>query len=288
MGDHFINDIYHGLQYANQDKVKDQNKKLYLNDTYNVRCFSSHLMSKIKEAPARLVKVLIHGLNEKRNVERSGQKICECQLQMPAALLPRYIIIVPDWDIVKHIGHYHYGVSIMIQKVMSWINRAIMTRKDDLSRAKAGTTSHSESKIVWIAMIDRVGCQDWALSIRNKFNSILETILADFDHHYIANINKPLSDSSFFSGTTLATSVTLRYWLEVDKIIKEFDTHNISLRPIKASDKPDQKLKMPPPSLTQHWKHCDSNWTQRNSQCSKTHRHTSSTERRSTATVRYR
>ena len=84
-----------------------------------------------------------------------------------------------------------------------------MTRKDDLSRAKAGATSHSEPKIVWIAMIDRVGCQDRALSIRNKFNSILETILADFDHHYIANINKLLSDSSFFSGTTLATSGTL-------------------------------------------------------------------------------
>ena len=68
VGDKFINDVYYGLQEANQENIKLQNEKLYLYDQYNVNCSSSNPLSKIKEAPARLVNSFIHALNEQDKI----------------------------------------------------------------------------------------------------------------------------------------------------------------------------------------------------------------------------
>ena len=69
VGDQFVNDIYYALQEANQDKVKGDGSKLYIYDSYNVKCFSSHPLSKAKEALARLLNALIHGLNEQKDAQ---------------------------------------------------------------------------------------------------------------------------------------------------------------------------------------------------------------------------
>ena len=164
IGDHFVNDIYYVLQELNQEQYKKDKKKIYMYDKYNVKCFSSHPLTKIKEALARLVNALIHGLNEQRdnNTEIPKEKVI-------SAFLPRYILVIPDWDIVKHIGHYQYGVSLIAQKVIHWIvsnmTKAVQSRKDDLEREKIGATHHSEPKIIWLAMINRPGCIDRALSV---------------------------------------------------------------------------------------------------------------------------
>ena len=112
IGDKFINEIYYALPEANQDRISETNHKLHIYDNYNVRCFSSHRLTKIKEAPARLVNSLINALNEDKSI-RSTHSMVERNLT--AAFLPRFIIVVPDWDIVKHVGHYKFGVMVITE-----------------------------------------------------------------------------------------------------------------------------------------------------------------------------
>ena len=87
--------------------------------------------------------------------------------------------------------------------MVSEINNVIEIRRDDLSRVKTGAVTHSEPKIVWIKMINRVGCYDKELAIRNKFNSILENELSGHSGHYVIDLNQKLNDASLFSNNNL-------------------------------------------------------------------------------------
>ena len=50
--------------------------------------------------------------------------------------LPRFVIVIPDWDILKMINHFGYGVSGMIGKTLNWLiiemQKSIKGRKDTL------------------------------------------------------------------------------------------------------------------------------------------------------------
>ena len=111
IGDKFINEVYYTLPEANQNTLENSKEKLYLYDQLNVKCFSLHPLTKIKEAPAQLVNSLVHALNEKPPDSESKTNV-----QTP--FLPRFIIVVPDWDIVKYVGHYKYGVTIITEKIV--------------------------------------------------------------------------------------------------------------------------------------------------------------------------
>ena len=245
VGDRFVNDIYYGLAEANQSHKRDQGEQLFIYSNFNIRGFVSNLLTKIKEAPARLVNSLIHAFNEKPAQDAEGRIVG------PAQFLPCFIIVIADWDIVKHISHYKYGISRIAHRLIKWIitnmDRAIQTRKDDLSRIKMGAVVATEPKVVWVKMIDRAGCQDKALAVRGKFNSILEDILVDHSNHYIMEINAQLCDASFFANNTLNTNGAIRYWLEIDKLICMYEKHDISLMPIKALDQPSFRMPPPPP-----------------------------------------
>ena len=173
------------------------------------------------------------------------------------AFLPGHILILPDWDIIKHIGHYKYGFSIIAEKILQWlvtnISRAVESRKDDLANVKTGATVHSEPKLIWVATINRIGCYDKALSVRSKFNSILEDVLGDFDGHYIVNMSKKMSKGAFYSQHGITQSGATRYWLEIDKTLKELDMHDMSLWPLKARECPQNSFKMPPPPPERRW-----------------------------------
>ena len=249
MGDIFINKIFYALPEANQNKYKSDKVQLYLYDYYNVQCFVSNPLTKLKELPARVVNSLIHALNDNSDEEDKKSDIKEKKF---APFLPRFILIVPDWDIVKHIGHYQYGVSIITEKLLKWIimqmERAIAVRKEDLARTKAGATLPNDPKMIWVAMVDRVGCFDCALSVRNKFNSVLETILADHKHHYIIDINRQLNDSTYFSANTFNNEGAMRYLLEINQKIRDFDAaQGDSLKPLKPTDRKPDRYRMPPP-----------------------------------------
>ena len=93
--------------------------------------FSSNPLSNIKEALARLVNSLIHALNEPPKETKEQDQVNKNSLTAP--FLPRFVIVVPDWDIVKHVGHYKYGFTVITKKLIHWVV-ANMTRSVDVCR----------------------------------------------------------------------------------------------------------------------------------------------------------
>ena len=239
IGDSFINKMYYVLSEANTERVKKINKKLYVYDHYNIRCFAPNPLSKIKDVPVHLVNALIHGLNEK--LDTTGW--------MP--FLPRFLIVVPDWDIVKYIGHYKFGITVITEGLLHWIIsnmvQAVDTHCNYLARVKKGATTYNEPKVIWIKMVDRVACVDKALAIRTKFNRILENVLSEYTCHYIIDINNKMRDSAYFDEKGPTEAGAKRFWIEVDEMLSLFDSHDISLKPIKRESSIEQKFRMPPP-----------------------------------------
>ena len=96
---------------------------------------------------------------------------------------------MPDWDLVKNLTDISFGISIIIERILKWvvkaINRAIQMRKDDLAKIKAGSVVRNEPKIMWVKMVNRPVVVHRALAIRHKFNRALENSIADNRNHFI-------------------------------------------------------------------------------------------------------
>ena len=221
IGDLFVSQVFHALPYRNTQNRLAKKGPLYVYDNFTVKCFSTNPLSKIKEAHAHLVNSLIHGLNKNK-------------------YLPRLIIILPDWDIVKYVGEVSFGIFLILEKMLSWtveaMYRAIETRKEDLRKFKSGVVTYGEPKILWVKMIDRVGVIDRALAVCNKFNRALENVLSRRRNNYVIDVNNKINDASFFSQQLkeLNDDGLHRFWLEIDKKIEEFEYNKDPFIPKKA------------------------------------------------------
>ena len=211
--------MYHAVK-AIQLVAKTKRDELSIFWEFNVDCFTTHPMSLTKSAPARLLNAFIKALNEK-----------DCKS------LPRLVIFVPDWDLVKNINFYKSGAKRAFDAVLKWImhnaNRAIQSKKDSLAHKKPGSVTPSEPKIIWVKMIERIGGEyDKALSVRYRFNAALEDQLADHKHHYILDIGKNIADPNYLSARNQLNDDGMhRYWRELDRLIDLFEQDHDNFKP---------------------------------------------------------
>ena len=138
---------------------------------FNVRCYTTNSLSELKNILARLVNALTKVLNE-------------------ASVLPRIILIIPDDDIVNNINYFRFGADFVLRPVLQWIvnniERAVQCKKMELVNILPGAVASGEPKIIWLQMMDKPNGYDRSLALRPKFNKMLESILANKQHHYIA------------------------------------------------------------------------------------------------------
>ena len=228
IGDLFVSQVFHTLPSRNVQNRLAHKKSLFLYDNFTVKCFSTNPLSKIKEAPARLVNSLAHAINENR-------------------YLPRLILILPDWDMIKHIGQVTYGIYEILERLIKWVIntmiRMVDTRKDDLSHHFSGAVAFSEPKFIWFKMINRINVQDRALAVRGKFNRALENILADKHQHYIMDVSGKINDTSYFSSQRkeLNDDGLNKFWSEVDKMVEQFEFDKEPFKPKKSNFKHHHK-----------------------------------------------
>ena len=223
-----MSQIFYTLPARNTQNRLAKKKPLFLYDNFNIKCYSTHPLSTIQSAAARLVNSLVHGLNENKR-------------------LPRIILILPDWDIVQNIGEILFGIFDIFEQLMKWVIKAmykfIEARKDHLVRRKAGAISYGEPKFVWVKMIDRFGVKDRALAVRNKFNRALENALSGRRNHYIFDVNAKINQAAYFSPTTkeLTDDGASRFWLEIDHMVEEFEYDKEPFKPKKKENKSRRK-----------------------------------------------
>ena len=245
VGDDFANDIVPTLASLRQEDRDHKRKSPYMFDYYNVDSITNKHDSFLRNVMANMLNGVIRGLNEK-------------------VKLPRIILFIPDADLLKHFDHFTFGITLISGKCTNWmlnnIERALDARKDEIRRRRPGALSPSEPKCIWIKMINRVNGQSELLSMRTKFNNVLEEQLANRHHHYIIDINEVMAKSSNFTPNNFLSAIGKEvYWREVDKIIELFDAQKLSLRPnpqslptfdegaICSKYNRNEKLKMPPP-----------------------------------------
>ena len=238
IGDDFVNNIYHALPAMNMTAKLKQKEVPYIYNYFNVKCFTSKPLSTTRSVPAHLVNCLIKALNEQK-------------------VLPRIIAIIPDWDILKYLNHNTFGIEDLSKSILLWMIKAMTkvleVKKDRLFSLKPGALNPGEPKVIWAKMINRHKGYDDTLTVRRKFNTVLENLLVEYKHQFIMDLDYYLAEPAFFNANNMLNEDGMYiFWREFNHTIKKFEKDKKSLQPqltptVKKEVKRDTRFRMPLP-----------------------------------------
>ena len=144
--DDFIYNTFTRFQAAKLEVKMDETTPPFLHEYYNVQFYYQLLLSNIKSFEARIVNSLIDAHNEKTNKFR----------------LPKYILIIPDKDIIESALSRITGFSIKsimresTEYITKEFTKIIVRRKDDLKSKRGGViASSAEPRLIWVTIIKR-------------------------------------------------------------------------------------------------------------------------------------
>ena len=210
---HTLNIMKTGAQIAGTSK-------LYLHESYNIDSYYQTFNNGVRGL-TRIINSLIEALNEHDH-------------------LPKYIIFIPDRDIIGAMGNFNFTIApIIFDLCITWIIQQIeiliQRRKTDLLDRRPGALhlSIDHPSMFWVRMMKRptaiTECSK-IFQMRNKFNNTLEDILTDakIDAH-ILSINVPDNEFDLRGNLTSAGKVT--FWRELDQAIRKYDQEKIPLLP---------------------------------------------------------
>ena len=187
--------------------AKQASSSLYLTDNYNTKILYAEQWSNIRPFLAWVFNQLIKVLNE------------------PPYILPRYILIMLDRDLITIAELFDYGVLHTIEDTLQWllkkINQVIETRKQDLMGKRPGAVSTtSEPRLVWVSMLRRpdnlLNKQVHALAW--KFNEVLEQVISGNQHSHFLKME--FDKSLHILAIIVVHTNQSHHMLDKDPIIK--------------------------------------------------------------------
>ena len=100
--------------------------------------------------------------------------------------LPKYIIMLPDKNIIKDVHFGGFGCKVIFKKLLTWSCKAIETvldiRKADLKSRRAGAILVDyEPMLLWTKMVPRpfIKTDDGFIFAQcNTFNAVLESVVS--------------------------------------------------------------------------------------------------------------
>ena len=140
-------------------------------------------------------------------------------------------------DLINFIDYTKKGTRFIFREAIEWIVaqiiRVIDAKKDNLLRRCAGAVIANEPKIIWMKAIRHVHLPSFQLKLINKFNNMLEDVLADNELHHIMDISESLQDRNLFMhNMELNHYGKVLFWTEIDKNIEKFEKKKASLKPL--------------------------------------------------------
>ena len=146
----------HALREA---AIKKREPLPYMYDKFNIKEFYPRSGTK---GLARLLNPFIEAFNEHHR-------------------LPKYIIFIPDKDVLANIKDYEFSmahiIGAVIHHIIKQIDLMIARQRHDLSLKKSGGILPESPKIVWVRMLCRPKSTTPAnadfYALRGKLNSIL-------------------------------------------------------------------------------------------------------------------
>ena len=220
VGDDFLNSTYDTFITMRKRLKKEENAMPYIYKQYNISYLIEDQLEGNTNAVAKILNAVIKGLNE-------------------TAKLPRFIIIIPENDILKSVNYFGFGISVLVGRCLNWlvtqIDRAVEARREKVKKIRPGAVFHNEPKYVWLKVFDCPSIQHPMFTVREKYNAILEEILASKCNHFIINVNKAMSNPTFFMPNGLITAHAQEaFWQELDNQIELFDLHKLPEAKLRA------------------------------------------------------
>ena len=187
-------------------------KNPYLFNMFNIQYFFAN-QHKFKRNPLlHIYNAFIEGLN--------------CQ-----AFLPKYLLIVPNCDIIDAYCPDTPGQTKQLESAISWITRQITSkiedRKEFFRQAKPGALPPSDSlpTIIWIAMHDwpfRAG--DFGLTSCCKFNRGINEVAIKEKNVRVLDPSEKLSFADHFkSWGKLNYAEKLQFWCTINNKLQVFE-----------------------------------------------------------------
>ena len=205
----------------------------YLYENFNVKCFTTDPRSMTKSILARIVNCFIKALND-------------------ATKLPKWVIIVPDGDVLKYIarGLIPGGAKRVSAGSLKWIitqmNRALEAKKENMFKKKPGSIVAEHPKIIWIEMFNRTNGYNKILALRSKYNESLHEEIRKFVNIHIMSVNKAMMDVNLYDRfNNLNGFGRIRFWCEVNSVLESFDKGEVRLRPFIRNQKRKQNFQQP-------------------------------------------
>ena len=175
IGDSTLREFFRSfIAIRNQAQLKDRPKP-YTFDYYNIICKTADVGNYTKNTLGRMLNALIDALNTRVQI-------------------PRMVVIIPDWDLIKNFKHVEFGTTYMAGRSIAWLSNEIEKlfeiRKDQyLSRRKESVAAF-EPKIIWVKMLHRPAkCLE--MKFCRKFNESLNDTLALYKDTYVMDLSIP-------------------------------------------------------------------------------------------------
>ena len=119
----------------------------YLYSQYDVSPWFVNPLSSVGPVITCIFNALVEALNENK--------------KQP---LPKYIIVMPNKDILASLNVWNYGVKAAIQCNMFWllkeITKALLHRRDTQKSRRPGAVSKDPTRIIWVKMLTRLIIDD--------------------------------------------------------------------------------------------------------------------------------
>ena len=143
IGDEFLRMIYHTFMLMQRSAcLNNLGRNPYLFEHYNV---SRHVMGNsngIRNPAARIQNTIVQQLNS-------------CKT------MPRFIVIIPDNDILKHssVEMFDFGTRVMIEGIVAWmvneIEHVVLTHREKMKKVRKGSVMAGEPKLIYVKMMYR-------------------------------------------------------------------------------------------------------------------------------------
>ena len=220
LGDTFLKETVNSLIALNNSASSKNCTPPYLFQQYNVKPFYN-----VKTSAARGLACLLNPLLEALNEQ---------------ARLPKYIIMIPDKDIIVETKSYGFGASYILASAIYFLIRQMemllkRCRIDLKDKNRGAVIQENYPKIIWSRMLKRPNQvsllgQSKTIVLRGRFNTILEECLFEGpDNLHLISIEV---DEADFDLTGFLTSTGKEtFWKEMDHGFKKFDLGEIKLLP---------------------------------------------------------
>ena len=187
-----------------------------------------------EEFLAQIYNALVSALNDDDNVH-----------------LPRYLIIVLDYDLIQAANVYDFGVVEVFEDLLKWLlinlSSTVELRKKELIKKRPGAVSTTmEPRLVWVTMLHHPHNTTLKkiFALTHKFNSSLENIISKDKRSHILKVHIEGNETNFKQNGDLTEIGQEKYWRAIDAQMADFDHGITDLVPMPAKQEKFSRPKM--------------------------------------------